>query len=107
VVLWGSGLGADPARDKTYAPAAFSINSLAHVYVGGVDAPIVYQGASGYPGLNQVDITIPANAPTCCNVVLVGVTAAGVPTNFLTLPIGTGTAPTRPSESLAGLSFNN
>jgi uncharacterized protein (TIGR03437 family) len=90
VVLWGSGLGADPTRDKTYTPAAFSINGLAHVYVGGVDATIVYQGASGYPGLNQVDITIPASAPTGCNVSLVGVTAAGIPTNFLTLPIGTG-----------------
>lgn len=90
VVLWGSGLGADPARDNTYTPAAFIIQGLDHVYVGGVDAPIVYQGASGYPGLNQVDITIPTNAPTGCNVSLVGVTAAGVPTNFLTLPIGTG-----------------
>jgi uncharacterized protein (TIGR03437 family) len=90
VVLWGSGLGADPARDKTYVPAAATINGLAHVYVGSVEAPIVYQGASGYPGLNQVDVTIPANAPTGCNVMLVGVTASGVPTNFLTLPIGAG-----------------
>ena len=90
VVLWGSGLGADPQRDKTFVGAAFPIHGLVHVYVGGVEAPIVYQGASGYPGLNQVDITIPINAPTGCNVSLVGVTAAGVPTNFLTLPIGTG-----------------
>lgn len=29
VTLWGSGLGADPARDKTYVPAAFAINNLA------------------------------------------------------------------------------
>jgi uncharacterized protein (TIGR03437 family) len=90
-VLWGSGLGADPARDNTYVAAVFNINNLAHVYVGGVDAPIYYQGASGYPGVNQVDVTIPLNAPTGCNISLVGVTAAGVPTNFLTLPIGNGT----------------
>lgn len=90
VVLWGSGLGADPARDTKYTPAAFNINSLAHVYIGGVDAPILYQGASGFPGLNQVDITIPASAPTGCNISMVGVTAAGVPTNFTTLPIGNG-----------------
>ena len=90
VTLWGSGLGADPARDSKYVGAAFAINSLAHVYIGGVDAPILYQGASGFPGLNQVNITIPASVPTGCNLSLVGVTAAGLPTNFTTLPIGSG-----------------
>lgn len=90
VTLWGSGLGADPARDTTYVPAAFAINNLASVYIGGVSAPILYQGASGFPGVNQVNVTIPASTPTGCNVPLVGVTAAGVPTNFTTLPIGSG-----------------
>jgi uncharacterized protein (TIGR03437 family) len=90
VTLWGSGLGADAARDTTYVPAAFAINNLAHVYIGGIDAPILYQGASGFPGVNQVNVTIPASAPTGCNVGLVGVTADGTPTNFLSLPIGTG-----------------
>lgn len=90
VTLWGSGLGADPARDTTYVPAAFTIGGLAHVYIGGIDAPILYQGASGYPGLNQVNVTIPASAPTGCYISLVGVTAAGAPTNFTTLPIGNG-----------------
>lgn len=98
VTMWGSGLGADPARDTQYNPAVFPINGLAHVYVGGVDAPIYYQGASGFPGVNQVDVTIPANAPKGCNVSVVGVTAAGVPTNFVTLPIGTGAC----SDSLFG-----
>jgi len=90
VVLWGSGLGADPQRDSKYVPAAFSINNLAHVYIGGVDSTIVYQGASGYPGLNQVDVTIPNGVTPGCNVSLVGVNSAGVPTNFITLPIGSG-----------------
>jgi uncharacterized protein (TIGR03437 family) len=91
VVLYGSGLGADPATDAKYVPATFNINSLAHIYVGGVDAPILYQGSFDYPGLDQIDVTIPLSAPTGCNVSLVGVTAAGVPTNFITLPIGNGT----------------
>jgi fibronectin-binding autotransporter adhesin len=90
VTLWGSGLGADAARDAKYVTPPFTIDGLAHVYVGGVDAQIIYQGASGFPGLNQVDITMPANAPTGCNVSVVGVTAAGEPTNFITLPIGNG-----------------
>jgi uncharacterized protein (TIGR03437 family) len=98
VTLWGSGLGADPkpSRDSTYVAvtsvAADSINALTHIYVGGVDGGVPgYQGASGYPGLDQINFTIPTNAPTGCNVSLVGVNAQGIPTNIITLPIGTGT----------------
>jgi len=92
VVLWGSGLGADSARDVTFVTpvGGFAINSLAALYVGNIPATIGYQGASGYPGVNQLNVTIPANAPTGCHVPVVGVTAAGVPTNFITLPIGAG-----------------
>ena len=107
VILYGSGLGADPkpTRDTTYvgvtSAAADSINSLTHIYVGGVDGGVPgYQGASGYPGLNQINFTIPANAPTGCNVSLVGVNAAGIPTNIVTLPIGTGTC----SDPIFGIS---
>ena len=98
VILYGSGLGADPkpARDTTYvavtSAVADSINALTHIYVGGVDGgPPGYQGASGYPGLNQINFTIPANAPTGCSISLVGVNALGVPTNIVSLPVGTGT----------------
>jgi hypothetical protein len=66
VVLWGSGLGADPARDTTYTPAALAINGLSQIYVGGVPAVIQYQGASGYPGVNQINVQIPQKAPTGC-----------------------------------------
>jgi uncharacterized protein (TIGR03437 family) len=92
VAFWGGGLGADAAVDSTAVPGAFNINALAHVYVGGVDAPIAYQGESGpgYPGVDEVFVTIPAGAPTGCNVSLVGVTASGIPTNFTTIPIGNG-----------------
>jgi uncharacterized protein (TIGR03437 family) len=106
VTLWGSGLGADPARDTTFAGTALAINSLAHVYVGGLDAPIIYQGASGYPGLNQVNVTIPGNAPTGCNVALVGVTASSVPTNFITLPIGSGVC-SDPGYGITGSDLTN
>jgi len=101
VTLWGSGLGADPARDSKYVGAAFAINTLAHVYIGGVDATILYQGASGFPGLNQVNVTIPSSTPTGCNISLVGVTGAGIPTNFTTLPIGSGPC-TDPAFGLTG-----
>jgi uncharacterized protein (TIGR03437 family) len=106
VTLWGSGLGADPDRDTKLVGAAFAINSLAHVYVGGKDATILYQGASGYPGLNQVNITIPNDAATGCNVSVVGVNSSGVPTNFITLPIGSG-ACSDPAFGSAGNALQN
>ena len=93
VRLIGSGLGADPTRDTQYVQptAASAISALAHVYVGGIDAPIFYQGPEGYPGVDEVDVTIPLNGvATGCNVSVVGVSTAGVPTNFLSLPIGVG-----------------
>src|ERR1035438_6900095 len=55
-----------------------------------LDATVVYRGPSGYPGLNQLDVTVPNGVATGCNVSLVGVSAAGVPTNFLSFPIGNG-----------------
>src|ERR1039458_9386646 len=91
VVLWGTGLGADPTRDTTFtAPNGAQIPGLSHIYIGGLDAPIVYQGPSGWPGLNQVNVTVPQGVATGCNVSTVGVNSAGVPTNFVTLPIGNG-----------------
>lgn len=118
VVLWGSGLGADPkgptavgGRDNTCvavtSAAADSINGLIHIYVGGVDGGAPgYQGASGYPGLNQINFTIPANAPTGCNVSLVGVNALGVSTNVVTLPIGSG-ACSDPTFGVSGAQTQN
>ncbi len=73
IVLYGSGLGADSARDTTYTPVAFPIPGLAHIYIGGIDASIFYQGASGYPGLDEIDVTVPANTPTGCYISVVGV----------------------------------
>jgi uncharacterized protein (TIGR03437 family) len=105
-VLWGSGLGPDPARDNTYVGAGFNINNLAHVFVGGLDAQILYQGASGYPGVNQVDVIIPQAVTPGCNVSLVGVTASGVPTNFTTLPIGNGVC-SDPAFGITGTQLNN
>ena len=96
VVLWGSGLGGDATRDTTFSTANIaSIPGLSAIYVGGVRATIQYQGPSGYPGVNQINVLIDPSTPTGCFVSVTGVTAggaqAGMTTNFMTLPIGTGT----------------
>jgi uncharacterized protein (TIGR03437 family) len=100
VVFWGSGLGANPGNDTTFLSGVVRINTLAHIYVGGIDSTIIYEGNSGYPGVNQINVTIPPNAPAGCNVPVVGVTASGTPTNTVTIPIGTGSC----SDPLLGIS---
>ena len=62
IVLWTTGLGADPAdSDTTYTSTPHSVNTPLQIYVGGVLATILYQGSAGYPGVNQINLTIPAS----------------------------------------------
>ena len=91
IVLWGSGLGADTAdSDTTFTSSPHAINqSSTQVYIGDVAATVLYAGASGYPGLDQIDVTIPANVSAGCRVSVVAV-VAGVSSNFLLMPINPG-----------------
>ncbi|HTR37298.1 MAG TPA: hypothetical protein VMH80_15440 [Bryobacteraceae bacterium] len=91
IVLWGSGLGADtPDSDTVFTNSPHSVNTAMKIYFGGVTGTVLYQGSSGYPGLNQINVTVPANAPTGCYVSVVAVLGTGASTttsNFLLLPI--------------------
>lgn len=91
IVLWGSGLGADTAdSDTVFTSPPHAVNqSSTQVYIGGVAATVVYAGSSGYPGLTQIDVTIPATVPVGCRVSLVAV-VAGVDSNFVLMPINPG-----------------
>jgi len=87
IVLWTTGLGADPAdSDVSYSTTPHAINTPLQIYVGGVPATILYQGSAGYPGVNQINITIPASAPDGCWISLAAV-SGGVLSNIATLPI--------------------
>ncbi len=78
IILWGSGLGADTAdSDTVYTGTPHPVNTPLQIYFGGVPGHIVYAGSSGFPGLNQIDVTIPENASTGCYVTVVGVTGTG------------------------------
>jgi uncharacterized protein (TIGR03437 family) len=111
IELFGSGLGADPTRDTTFSQTSnfpFSINTLSAIYIGGIQATIVYQGASGYPGLNQINVTVPSNAQTGCNISMVGVSTSGVPTNFVTLAIGpAGSVCQDPAQGINGTTLTS
>jgi uncharacterized protein (TIGR03437 family) len=90
IVLWGTGLGSDPQdSDAVFATTPNPVNqSSVQIYFGGVAGMILYAGSSGYPGLNQINVTVPPNAPTGCSVPVVAA-VGGVASNFLTIPIVT------------------
>ena len=90
IVLWTTGLGADPAdSDTTYTSTPHAVNTPLQIYVGGIPANILYQGSAGYPGVNQINVTIPPSAPNGCWISLAAV-SGGLVSNISTLPINNG-----------------
>jgi hypothetical protein len=90
IVLWATGLGADPAdSDNTYSSTPHSVNTPLQIYVGGVLANILYQGSAGYPGVNQINLTIPTSVTPDCQVPVVAVTG-NIISNVVVLPIHQG-----------------
>src|SRR5581483_4410019 len=88
IVLWGSGIGRDPANDDAVFPQ--KLNNLTgiemHAFIGGTDAMILYRGRSQYPGVDVIVLTIPPNTATGCYTSLVVVTGTIV-SNSTTIPI--------------------
>ncbi|MCC6588730.1 MAG: hypothetical protein IT168_18685 [Bryobacterales bacterium] len=87
LTLWTTGLGANPNNsDTTFTTTPQAVNTSLQIYIGGIAARILYQGASVYPGVNQINIVIPNDAPNGCWVPLAAV-AGGVLANVATLPV--------------------
>ncbi len=90
ITLWATGLGADPAdSDTTLIATPHAVNTPLQIYLGGVLADILYQGSSAYPGVNQINLTIPNLVITGCYVPLVAVTGTII-SNVVVLPIHEG-----------------
>ncbi len=72
IVIWGSGIGGDPANDDRLFPQKTNnlVNVPLQVLVGGRSATILYRGRSQYPGVDQIVVTLPANSPTGCYIPL-------------------------------------
>jgi uncharacterized protein (TIGR03437 family) len=88
IVLWGSGVGYDPADDdKLYPQTQDNLTSIPmQAYVGGVQATLAYRGRSQFPGVDQVVLTIPGNVPTGCYVSLY-IVSGNIVSNSTTIPI--------------------
>ncbi len=90
IVLWGSGLGGNTAdSDTVFTSTPNKVNVPLTIYIGGVQANILYQGDSGYPGVNQIDVTVPLNVQPGCGVAVVA-NSGGIVSNTITLPVNPG-----------------
>lgn len=88
VVLWGSGVGGDTANDdRTYPQKQDNLTNIPmQVFVGGISANVLYRGRSQYPGVDQINITIPGNVLTGCYVSVVA-QSGSVVSNVVTIPV--------------------
>jgi uncharacterized protein (TIGR03437 family) len=90
IILWTTGLGADPAdSDTTFTTSPHSVNVPLQIFIGGVQASIVYRGSAGYPGVDQVNVTIPQAIADGCWTTLAAVIGNMV-SNVTALPIHRG-----------------
>lgn len=87
LVLWGTGGGADPANDTGGTSGDQTAAGNFSVTVEGTSITPLYAGASsGYPGLWQINFTLPSNIATDCFASL-QVSAGGQLSNQVTIAI--------------------
>jgi uncharacterized protein (TIGR03437 family) len=89
IVLWGSGVGADPGNpnETIYPQKQNNLTNLnIEVDIGGIPATVAYLGRSLYPGLDQINVTVPPNVQPGCFVSVVVWTGTNI-SNFASLPI--------------------
>jgi uncharacterized protein (TIGR03437 family) len=87
LVLWGTGGGADPANDTGGTSGDQTAAGNFSVSVDGTRITPLYAGASsGYPGLWQINFTLPASMAADC-FTSVQVSAGGQLSNLVTISI--------------------
>lgn len=102
--LWATGFG--PVGDDASGAGLGQNNPNVPltVWLGGRQAPVVYQGRSGCCiGEDQIVFTVPDNVPTGCAVPLV-IQIAGIVSNTTVLPVAIGSRSCTPADpALASL----
>jgi len=99
LIIWATGLGPIPGNDASGAGLGQNMPSLLlTVWVGGMQAPVLYQGRSGCCiGEDQIVFTVPSNVPTGCAVLLV-VQVFNAVSNSVVMPIANGSRTCTPSD---------
>jgi uncharacterized protein (TIGR03437 family) len=104
IILWGSGVGADTSNDdRTYPQLQNNLTNIPiEVYIGGISANVLYRGRSPYPGLDQINVVVPANVTPGCFVSVV-VETSSIVSNTVTVPVHPkGGACSDPALGLSG-----
>jgi uncharacterized protein (TIGR03437 family) len=104
ITLWGSGLGADTSNDdRTYPQIQNNLTNIPiEVYIGGISADVLYRGRSPYPGLDQINVVVPAHVTPGCFVSVV-VETSSIVSNTVTVPVNPkGGACSDPALGLSG-----
>jgi uncharacterized protein (TIGR03437 family) len=101
ITFWGSGLGAVNA-DETNIGAPIALpNVPLEVFIGGKKATVQYAGRSAYPGLDQINVYVPAGVAGCGVSVFAKVN--NVVSNALTIPVAAaGRSCTDESTGMSG-----
>lgn len=101
ITLWGSGAG--PATgDETVVQTPLNLaNVPIEVDIGGISAAVAYHGRSLYPGVDQINVVVPAAVTPGCWVSVV-VQSGGNIGNFATIPVAAGGGAC--SDAVTGLS---
>jgi uncharacterized protein (TIGR03437 family) len=87
LVLWGTGGGADLANDTGGSSGDQTATGGFQVMVGGKTVTPFYAGTSfGYPGLWQINFTLPSDITTGCGISLT-VRAGGTLSNSVTIAV--------------------
>jgi uncharacterized protein (TIGR03437 family) len=69
IIIYASGLGTvSPTLTEGAVPPATPLSTVTHTLsavIGGISAPVLYAGAApGFPGLYQINLRIPTDAPS-------------------------------------------
>lgn len=108
LILWATGLGPVSGTDASGAGLGQNMPNLPlTVWLGGVQAPVAYQGRSGCCiGEDQIVFTVPNNVPTGCSVPLLMQIGNQI-SNFTVMPVAAGSrdcTPVNPAAAAVNVS---
>jgi uncharacterized protein (TIGR03437 family) len=100
LILWATGLGPVSGNDVTGAGLGQNMPNIPlKLWLGGVQAPVLYQGRSGCcVGEDQIVFTVPANVPTGCAVPLL-IQINGQISNNTVMSVANGSRTCTPSNT--------
>jgi len=105
VQVFGSGVGPLPTGDDSTQPPQMNLTQLPlTVEVAGVASNILYRGRTVYPGVDQINFTVPAGVRMGCEIPVVVKTGTNS-SNVTTIPISTNGGPCPPPADVCALNY--